>query len=77
MKLHPDQLGEPDADGHISIGVKNWFGPDPAIPGYVPWRIYLNHVGDPPRVVIYERRTSRGREDPAQPVSQLHLRAPA
>ena len=53
MKVHLDQIEEPDAQGRIKVGVQNWFGPDPAIPGYVPWRVDLNCVGHPPRVVTY------------------------
>jgi hypothetical protein len=39
MKIDPDQIGEPDGHGRIKIGVQNSFGPDLAIPGYVPWRL--------------------------------------
>ena len=53
MKLHPDQIGEPDEHGRIKIAVQSWSGPDPAIPGFVRWRVVLCHVGHPPRVVIY------------------------
>jgi hypothetical protein len=53
MKPHPDQLGEPDEHGRIRIGVNDWLGPDPTVPGYVPCRIDLDHVAHPPRVVTY------------------------
>jgi hypothetical protein len=54
VKLHRDQIGEPDEHGRIRIGVNNWLGPDPAVPGYVSARIDLDHVAHPPRVVTYE-----------------------
>jgi hypothetical protein len=52
-KVHRDQVGDPDQRGWIKVGVREWFGPDPVIPGYVPWRVDLEHVRDPCRLVTY------------------------
>ena len=55
-KVHADQIGDPDEDACVTIGVQNSRGPDPVIPGYVPRRIYIEHVAHPPRLVTYEPR---------------------
>ena len=54
MKVHPDQIGEPDEHGRIKVGVP--LGADlPVIPGYTAWRVYLEHLAYPPRIVTYNR----------------------
>jgi len=52
-KVHPDQVAGPDQHGWIKVGVREWFGPDPIIPGYVPSRVDLEHLRDPCRLVTY------------------------
>jgi hypothetical protein len=54
-KVHPDQLGEPDDQGYVRVGVRNWFGPDPVIPGYHRLRVELVHLRTPCRIVTYIR----------------------
>jgi hypothetical protein len=55
MKLHPDQLGEPDEHGCIKVSVPISSDP-PTIPGYAAYRIDLSAVARPPRVVSYGPR---------------------
>jgi hypothetical protein len=73
MKLHPDQIGEPDGEGRIKVGVRNWFGPDPGISGYVSSRVDLSHLGDPPRVVSYSPLVTF--DDPATPEEDVTVSA--
>jgi hypothetical protein len=55
MKLHRDQVGEPDERGCIKVSVPVSSDP-PVIPGYAAYRIDLSAVARPPRVVSYSPR---------------------